>query len=805
MPASEDRRGKWKRKKRGGLSAARKPKQEEEDMEEEEEENNNNNNEEMDDVENADELHQNGGATPDPGLGIGEVVEDSGSRISDFPAVVKRVVIRPHASVMAVVAAERAGLIGETRGQGLLPALENISFGQLQALSTVPADSLSLDLDGSSSAYVISPPPIMEGEGVVKRFGDLVHVLPMHSDWFAPNTVDRLERQVVPQFFSGKSPNHTPESYMEFRNAIVSKYVENPEKTLTISDCQGLVDGVDIEDFARVFRFLDHWGIINYCATAQSHPGPSRDVLDVREDTNGEVNVPSAALTSIDSLIKFDKPNCRHKGGEVYSSLSSLDGDSPDLDIRIREHLCDNHCNHCSRPLPTVYFQSQKKGDTLLCCDCFHHGRFVVGHSCLDFVRVDPTKFYGDQDGDNWTDQETLLLLEAVELYNENWVQIADHVGSKSKAQCILHFLRLPVEDGLLDNVEVPGVTNTENPTNGYDPKGTDSNGDLHGYSEQGSDTEIKLPFVKSPNPVMALVAFLASAVGPRVAASCAHESLAVLSEDDRMKSEGVQGKEASLLDGENQQQDENSGAHKTSSQNGAEPPTPLPQDKVMAAFRAGLSAAATKAKLFADHEEREIQRLSANIVNHQLKRMELKLKQFAEIETLLMKECEQVEKTRQRFSAERARMLSARFGSPGGISPQINNNNLQGMSLSTGGNNINSLMHQQQQQQQQQASATSQPSIIPGFSNNPQVHAQMQFMARQQQQQQQAFSFGPRLPLNAIQTNAGSTASPNVMFGNNQLNNPAAGAASINQPSFSHPMVRSSTGSGSGSGLGLN
>lgn len=37
------------------------------------------------------------------------------------------------------------------------------------------------------------------------------------------------------------------------------------------------------------------------------------------------------------------------------------------------------------------------------------------------------------------------------------------------------------------------------------------------------------------------------------------------------------------------------------------------------AAAEAGLAAAATKAKLFADHEEREIQRLSANIVNHQV------------------------------------------------------------------------------------------------------------------------------------------------------------------------------------------
>ncbi|KAJ4916346.1 SWI/SNF complex subunit SWI3C [Raphanus sativus] len=753
----------------------------------------------MEDADNAaDELHQNGGgATPDPGPGVNEVVEDSGTRVSGFPSVVRRVVIRPHASVTAVVAAERAGLIGESKGHGSLPALENISYGQLQALSTVPVDSVSIDPEGSdgasSSAYVISPPPIMEGEGVVKRFGDKVHVLPMHSDWFAPNTVDRLERQVVPQFFSGKSSNHTPESYMKFRNAIVSKYIDNPEKTLTISDCQGLVDGVDIEDFARVFRFLDHWGIINYCATSQCHPGLSRDVSDVREDTNGEIHVPSAALTSIESLIKFDKPICRHKADEVYSSVSCPNVDLPDLDIRIREHLCDNHCNHCSRPLPTVYFQSQKKEDILLCCDCFHQARFVAGHSCIDFVRVDTSKDYRDQDGDNWSDQETLLLLEAVELYNENWVQIADHVGSKSKAQCILHFLRLPVEDGLLDNVEVPGVTDPANPTSGNDHKGTVSNGALPGSSEQESDTEINLPFVKSPNPVMALVAFLASAVGPRVASSCAHESLVVLSADDRLKSDGVQGKDPSLID-------------ETPCQNGAEAPTPLPQDKVMAAFRAGLSAAATKAKLFADHEEREIQRLSANIVNHQLKRMELKLKQFAEIETLLMKECDQVEKTRQRFAAERARMLSARFGSTpaGGISPQTSNtNNLQGMSLPAAGgdnNNINTLL----QHQQQVSASSSQPSIIPGFSNNPQLHAQMQFMARQQQQQQQqqqAFSFGPRLPLNAIQTNAGSTPSPNVMFGNSQLNN----NPSINQASFTHPMVRSSTGSGSGSGLGLN
>lgn len=104
--------------------------------------------------------------------------------------------------------------------------------------------------------------------------------------------------------------------------------------------------------------------------------------------------------------------------------------------------------------------------DVYLCCNCFHEGRYVVGHSSVDFIRVDSTKDYADLDGENWTDQETLLLLEAMEIYNENWNEIAEHVGTKSKAQCILHFLRLPVEDGLLENIEVPGIPLSSNSSN---------------------------------------------------------------------------------------------------------------------------------------------------------------------------------------------------------------------------------------------------------------------------------------------------------------------------------------------------
>jgi len=46
---------------------------------------------------------------------------------------------------------------------------------------------------------------------------------------------------------------------------------------------------------------------------------------------------------------------------------------------------------------------------------------------------------------------------------------------------------------------------------------------------------------------------------------------------------------------------------------------SPLSPDCVKFAAIAGLSAAATKAKLFADQEEREVQRMAATIINHQV------------------------------------------------------------------------------------------------------------------------------------------------------------------------------------------
>ncbi|XWS15153.1 hypothetical protein CRYUN_Cryun35bG0069800 [Craigia yunnanensis] len=775
MPASpSDGRGRWKRRKRERRAMHL---QEENDVVPEEDEEEENNNDDLDNHrENSGDDAD--GAIMDPSLAgpsESEVLADGGVRISEFPAVVKRTVNRPHGSVMAIVAAERAVLVGDSKGhqQVALVVLENVSHGQLYAVS---AEAPVVDPE----KYVITPPPIMEGRGVVKRFGSRVHVLPMHSEWFSPATVHRLERQVVPHFFSGKSPEHTPEKYMECRNHILVNYMDNPEKRITVSDCQRLIDGICNEDLTRIVRFLDHWGIINYCAAAPSHEAWNSGSY-LREDPNGEVHVPSAALKSIHSLIKFDKPKCRLKAADVYSSLSCHDDDFSDLDNIIRERLSENNCSSCSQPIPTSYYQSMKEVDTLLCSDCFHDGRFVSGHSSIDFVRVDSTKDYGDLDGESWSDQETLLLLEAMEIYNENWNEIAEHIGTKSKAQCILHFLRLPMEDGLLENMEVPSMPKSMIVSNGDGQRlHSNMNGSLPGPNLQDADSESRLPFANSKNPIMAMVAFLASAVGPRVAAACAHTSLAVLAEDvhkegsghgNRMNMESVHSRQGGFH-GSIHQKEENSAIHSNSYCHEAEV-HPLSAEKVKAAAKAGLAAAAMKAKLFADHEEREIQRLSANIINHQLKRLELKLKQFAEVETLLMKDCEQVEKARQRFAAERARIISARFG-PAGVTSQMS---LPGVASPMVNNNIGN------NRQQVMSASPSQPSIS-GYASNQPVNPHMPFMPRQQM-----FPMGPRVPLTDMQ--ASTSAPPNVMF-----NSPGSAQSTIN-----HPLMRSVSGTSSGLG----
>ena len=50
--------------------------------------------------------------------------------------------------------------------------------------------------------------------------------------------------------------------------------------------------------------------------------------------------------------------------------------------------------------------------------------------------------------------QETLLLLEGLEMYSDKWTEVAEHVGTKSALDCVLHFLQLPIQEDFVADLE---------------------------------------------------------------------------------------------------------------------------------------------------------------------------------------------------------------------------------------------------------------------------------------------------------------------------------------------------------------
>ena len=73
-----------------------------------------------------------------------------------------------------------------------------------------------------------------------------------------------------------------------------------------------------------------------------------------------------------------------------------------------------------------------------------------------------------------------------------------------------------------------------------------------------------------------------------------------------------------------------------------------LSDEELKKAAAVALAAAAVKAKHLATQEERKIRSLVAVLVDFQLKKMDLKMKQLDELETMLEKERETIENQRR-------------------------------------------------------------------------------------------------------------------------------------------------------------
>ncbi|XP_069614504.1 SWI/SNF complex subunit SMARCC2 isoform X2 [Ranitomeya imitator] len=512
-------------------------------------------------------------------------------------------------------------------------------------------------------------------------------IIPSYAAWFDYNSVHAIERRALPEFFNGKNKSKTPEIYLAYRNFMIDTYRLNPQEYLTSTACRRNLAG-DVCAIMRVHAFLEQWGLINYQVDAESRPTPMgpppTSHFHVLADTpSGLVPLqPKTPQTSASQQML----NFPDKNKEKPTDLQNFG-------------------------LRTDMYS--KKSTT------------SKSKSAASATR-------------EWTEQETLLLLEALEMYKDDWNKVSEHVGSRTQDECILHFLRLPIEDPYLE----------------------DSEASLGPLAYQ------PIPFSQSGNPVMSTVAFLASVVDPRVASAAAKSALDEFSKmkeevptalveahvrkvEDAAKITGKPdpsyGLESSGIAGTNYEENDRIGADTESrgppcknKENSTEEPPPelqpteekkepkdspsdsapeedtkervvdatkkeddknkdvdtdkdseksdvdmdgekvsdskegseetdkeetevknkvereIGEGNLSTAAAAALAAAAVKAKHLAAVEERKIKSLVALLVETQMKKLEIKLRHFEELETIMDREREALEYQRQQLLADR-------------------------------------------------------------------------------------------------------------------------------------------------------
>jgi hypothetical protein len=121
--------------------------------------------------------------------------------------------------------------------------------GKIDGVSNVDAEMISAnkDLENISEAVAFKAP----------------YVIPSCSQWFEFDKIHEIEQESLPEFFCGKYPSKTPESYKEYRNFMIKLYRENPSGYLSATTCRRHLAG-DACAIIRLHAFLELWGLINF-------------------------------------------------------------------------------------------------------------------------------------------------------------------------------------------------------------------------------------------------------------------------------------------------------------------------------------------------------------------------------------------------------------------------------------------------------------------------------------------------------------------------------------------------------------
>ena len=154
---------------------------------------------------------------------------------------------------------------------------------------------------------------------------------------------------------------------------------------------------------------------------------------DVKVEQDGLKLEPSTKVKSLDigmEMIQFDD-----------ATRLSIDESFKICDPTVSIHRERKHCLVCDKYTMSSYFVMNTDPDTLICNECFIHGKIPHEYSSSDFFYLPGAQLLAVEH-DEWKMEETLKMLEMLE-ENKPWEDISDTI-KKSIVQCQYKFLTLP-------------------------------------------------------------------------------------------------------------------------------------------------------------------------------------------------------------------------------------------------------------------------------------------------------------------------------------------------------------------------
>lgn len=523
-------------------------------------------------------------------------------------------------------------------------------------------------------------------------------IIPSYTQWFDMNSIDTKEKRALPEFFNGRNRSKTPAVYKDYRDFMINTYRLNPFEYLTVTACRRNLAG-DVCAIMRVHAFLEQWGLINFQVdpeirpstigppftghfkiTADTprglqplQPAPGSTAMAGKPHPGTEKLLAQAPLakSELNQKTRRDIYDANGKEATVPESKDkpangegAANGTPAPADVKALEaahnepaklytcYSCGVDCTrvrqHLSKPAPAVAGKPASGSGHDICMKCYMEGRFPASYTAADYIKLEDENYKALPDRNRpWTEQETLNLLEALELFDEDWNKVAEHVPGRTREECVMKFLQLEIEDNYLE-ADIPPSEN--------------------GPMSLGFLREGRIPFSQADNPVLSVLGHLVTLADPHVTAAAAGKSIPeqmrILKqvmekvptnseagkgkEKEKEKTSDVKNEDAMDVDSAPSPQatEHNQLATATSSSSAPQDANPL------ATLPFALSAARSSA--LASHEERHITRLVSGAVNMQLQKLQLKLSQFNDFENLLSAERRDLERRRQQLFLDR-------------------------------------------------------------------------------------------------------------------------------------------------------